>query len=72
MLSFKLKGAVVEACEVYSDAMNTDLIEAMSGIFVGKRFETQEIQSAMEAINVTEELKPAVKEISQWIQTLAI
>lgn len=72
VLSFKLKGAVVEACEVYSDAMNTDLIEAMSGIFVGKRFDREEIKLAVEGIVVSDNLKPAVAEIAQWIETLAI
>jgi len=70
VLSFKLKGAQIEADEVFSDAMSTDLIDALSGIFVGCRLEKADMTEALDQVEVPEAMKAAFSDVRAWIQTL--
>ena len=70
VLSFKLKGAQIEADEVFSDAMSTDLIDALSGIFVGCRLEKVDMTEALDQVEVPEAMKAAFSDVRAWIQTL--
>jgi len=67
VLSFRLKGAMIEACGIYSDAMNTELVDSLQGIFDGKRLEKNELSKALIDANVAESLRPQFQEISEWI-----
>ena len=72
VLSFKLKGAVIEETGIYSDAMNTDLVELLKLRFNGKRLELKALLEALDEIQVMDDLKPQIQEISAWFKTLAI
>ncbi len=76
VLSFKLKGAVIEDSGVYSDAMSTDLVEALKEIFTGKRLGRTELSNALkealEKSSFDETMRAPFLEIVAWIETLAI
>lgn len=67
VLSFRLKGATIEECGIYSDAMNTELVEALQGIFDGKRLEKNELSTALKEALVDAALRPQFDEIADWI-----
>lgn len=72
VVSFKLKGAVIEETGLFSDAMNTDLVELLKHRFNGKRLEIKSLVQTLEETQVSNELKPQIEEISAWFKTLAI
>jgi len=72
VLSFKLKGAVIEESGIYSDAMSTDLIEALKEVFTGKRLERVALSNAVKEASVDETMREPLLEIADWIETLAI
>ena len=67
VLSFKLKGAVIEACGIYSDAMSTDLVESLKGLFEGRRLEKNDLSEALKNAEVTESIRAQFDEISDWL-----
>ena len=72
VLSFKLKGAVIEEAGIYSDAMSTDLVDVLKGLFIGKRMEIGALIEALESAELPEELKPHMNDIIEWVGTLPI
>lgn len=72
ILSFKLKGAVIEDSGIYSDAMSTDLIDALKELFNGKRLERTELSNAVKNASVDDAMREPFLEIAAWIETLAI
>lgn len=72
VLSFKLKGAVIEDSGVYSDAMSTDLVDALKDVFTGKRLDRTELSNALKNASVDASMREPFLEIATWIETLAI
>ncbi len=68
----KLKGAVIENCSVYSDAMNTDLVENLKGAFDGVKFDREALIEALEKRNTIDALKENMHEVKEWVGTLPI
>lgn len=68
----KLKGAVIESCAVYSDAMNTDLVENLKGAFDGVKFDRSALIEALEKRNTIDALKESMNEVKAWVGTLPI
>ena len=68
----KLKGAVIESCAVYSDAMNTDLVENLKGAFDGVKFDREALIDALEKRNTIDALKESMNEVKEWVGTLPI
>lgn len=69
VLSFKLKGAMIEESGVYSDAMSTDLIDVLKELFNGKRFERNELADALKNADVDEAMRAPFDEIAAWLMT---
>ena len=72
VLSFKLKGAVIEDSGIYSDAMSTDLVDVLKDVFTGKRLERTELSNALRHATVDDSMREPFLEIAAWIETLAI
>jgi lipoate-protein ligase A len=72
VLSFKLKGAVIEDSGVYSDAMSTDLVDVIKDVFTGKKFDRTELSDALKIASVDDNMREPILEIANWIETLAI
>ena len=71
-MSFKLKGAVIEDAGIFSDAMSTDLVDALKGVFVGKRMETEVLVEALKQAEVDATLESHMDEIMTWVGSLPI
>lgn len=72
VLSFKLKGAVIEESGIYSDAMSTDLVDVLKTLFNGKKLERGELVNALVQAEVPSELKAQFDEIVVWVGALPI
>jgi lipoate-protein ligase A len=72
VLSFKLKGAVIEDSGIYSDAMSTDLVDVLKTLFNGKKMERAELINALSQANLPLEMKAQFDEIAEWVGTLPI
>lgn len=72
VMSFKLKGAIIEESGIYSDAMSTDLVDILKTLFVGKKMERATLVSALSQAEVPEALKPQFDEIAVWVEGLPI
>lgn len=72
VMSFKLKGAVIEETGIYSDAMNTDLVESLKSIFNGKRLEEKTLLEALNTAEIPDAFQKQYEEIAEWVKTLAI
>lgn len=69
IVNLKLKGAIIEESAVYSDAMSTDLVDALKTVFNGVRFEKKALKDTLKAVNVQETHQPMLDEIHAWIDT---
>lgn len=72
VFNVKLKGAIIETCDVYSDAMNTDLVENLKGAFDGVKFDREALIEALEKRNTIDALKENMNEVKEWVGTLPI
>ncbi len=72
VISFKLKGAIIEETGIYSDAMNTDLVELLKLRFNGKRLDQKSLLQAIAEIKTSEQIEPQLEEIKEWLKSLAI
>lgn len=72
VISFKLKGAVIESSGIYSDAMSTALVESMQGLFDGKRLDPAALGDVLAGLAVEPKLESQRAELEAWIRTLPI
>lgn len=72
VISFKLKGAVIESSGIYSDAMSTDFVESMQGVFDGKRLDPAELGDAVAGLSVDRNLESQRVELEMWLRALPI
>ncbi len=72
VLSFKLKGAVIESSGIYSDAMSTLLVESMQGLFDGKRLDPVELGNAVAGLAVEPLLKDQCSDLEAWLRALPV
>ncbi len=72
VLSFKLKGAIIEESGIFSDAMSTDLVEGIGGVFNGVKLERLALVGALKKANVDEAHQAMLDDVSGWLSTLPI
>lgn len=72
VLSFKLKGAIIEESGIFSDAMSTDLVEGIDGLFNGVKLDREALVGALKKANVDEAHQAMLDDVSGWISTLPI
>ncbi|MDN5351165.1 MAG: lipoate---protein ligase [Clostridiales bacterium] len=69
VFNFKLRGAVIEESAVYSDAMTTDLVDLLQGIFDGKRMMREELVDAVKAVKGKSDasIDAMLDDIANWL-----
>lgn len=72
VVSFKIKGAVIEESGIFSDAMSTDLVEAIDGVFNGVKLERGALVEALKKVNVDESHQAMLDDVAKWIATLTV
>ena len=72
VLSFKLKGAIIEESGIFSDAMSTDLVEGIDGLFNGVKLEKEALVGALKKANVDEAHQAMLDDVSGWLLTLPV
>jgi lipoate-protein ligase A len=72
VLSFKLKGAIIEESGIFSDAMSTDLVEGIDGVFNGVKLEREALVGALKKASVDEAHQAMLDDVAGWISTLPI
>ncbi|MCD4714593.1 MAG: lipoate--protein ligase [Clostridiales bacterium] len=72
ILSFKLKGAIIEESGIFSDAMSTDLVEGIDGVFNGVKLEREALVGALKKASVDEAHQAMLDDVSGWLSTLPV
>lgn len=72
VLSFKLKGAIIEESGIFSDAMSTDLVEGIDGVFNGVKLERESLVGALKKASVDEAHQAMLDDVAGWLLTLPI
>lgn len=69
VISFKLKGGIIEESAVYSDAMSTDLVDAVGTLFNGMKLDKTLLKATVKDLKVSNDHQPMLDEIYNWIDT---
>lgn len=72
VLSFKLKGAIIEESGIYSDAMSTELVEGIGGVFNGVKLERLALVEALKKAKVDESHQAMLYDVAEWLGTLPV
>lgn len=61
------KGCITEST-IYSDAMNANLIQEISGCFLNKPLKGEELAIALDAVNIQPEDQPVIEDMKIWLK----
>ncbi|HLV09970.1 MAG TPA: lipoate--protein ligase [Halanaerobiales bacterium] len=68
-MCFNLKKGIIEEAVIYSDAMDSRLIQEMAVALKGKSFQQDTLILSLESLTVNEEGKRIIKDVVDWLKT---
>lgn len=71
-IQFKLKDAVVEDVQIFSDAMDTEIVDLLEPVFNNVKFEAQALSEAVAPLMQHEPYQNAFESIKNWLLTLPL